>query len=65
MITFKDKTYCQSDCNNLRCSRNAEEVRAFIRDNSIIDQDVIVSYGDFSRDCTEYIAPVNIAKTQS
>ena len=56
MITFRDTTYCSSDCLNTSCERNElNEKRDRERLPSL--DEVPTAWCDFSHDCPDYVNP--------
>ena len=49
MITFRDKTFCYSDCVNTKCLRH----KSYIPE----DADLPVSWADLSLECPDYKPP--------
>lgn len=54
MITYKDKSYCFSDCVNKSCYRylNTEDKK------NASELGLPISYGQFANNCVEYMTPV-------
>lgn len=54
MISYKDRSFCSSDCINTQCPRNYTDEMEIHNTTTV---NLPVAFSDFSKGCDEYMSP--------